>query len=103
MGDGMKRVLSMAAAAAVMAIPAAAQDGGLAGTCAGLPGSAEATCRTVAQAAESTQPQLGILIAGGNPILGTASTSGVRLGFLPRVTAGVRVNVVGARVPDITL
>jgi hypothetical protein len=103
MGDGMKRVLSTAAAAAVMAIPAAAQDGGLAATCAGLPGGAEETCRTVAQAAESTQPQLGILIAGGNPILGTASTSGVRLGFLPRVTAGMRVNVVGARVPDITL
>lgn len=97
----MKRISLAVASAALAAAPALAQDGGLAASCAGLPAEARETCVTVAQAAESTQPQLGILLAGGNPVLGTASTSGVRLGILPRVTAGVRLNVVGARVPDI--
>jgi len=97
----MKRISLAVASAALAAAPALAQDGGLAASCAGLPAEARETCVTVAQAAESTQPQLGILLAGGNPTLGTASTSGVRLGILPRVTAGVRLNVVGARVPDI--
>jgi hypothetical protein len=50
---------------------------------------------------DAAQPQLGILIAGGNPTLGTASTGGVRLGFLPRVSVTGRVNVVAARLPDI--
>ncbi len=97
----MKRISLAVASVALAAAPVAAQDGGLAASCAGLPAQAQETCATVAQAAESTQPQLGILLAGGNPTLGTASTSGVRLGILPRVTAGVRLNVVGARVPDI--
>jgi len=97
----MKRISLAVASVALAAAPALAQDGGLTASCAGLPAEAQETCRTVAQAAESTQPQLGILIAGGNPVLGTASTSGVRLGILPRVTAGVRLNVVGARFPDI--
>ncbi len=97
----MKRISLAVASVALAAAPALAQDGGLAASCGGLPAQARETCVTVAQAAESTQPQLGILLAGGNPVLGTASTSGVRLGLLPRVTAGVRLNVVGARVPDI--
>ncbi|HEU4453602.1 MAG TPA: hypothetical protein VFR81_11115, partial [Longimicrobium sp.] len=98
----MKRI-SLAVAAALVAGPGLAQDGGLAASCAGLPAEAQETCRVVAGAAEATQPQLGILLAGGNPVLGTASTSGVRLGILPRVTAGVRLNVVGARIPDIII
>jgi hypothetical protein len=43
----------------------------------------------------------GILMAGGNPTLGTASTGGVRLGLIPRVSLTGRINVVGARLPDI--
>ncbi|HLM67629.1 MAG TPA: hypothetical protein VK358_08890, partial [Longimicrobium sp.] len=55
----------------------------------------------VAQAVDAAQPQLGILLAGGNPTLGTASTGGVRLGLIPRVSLTARVNVVAARLPDI--
>ncbi len=61
----------------------------------------QSRCAAVAQAVDAAQPQLGILMAGGNPTLGTASTGGVRLGLLPRVSAGVRLNVVLARLPDI--
>ncbi len=59
------------------------------------------TCFTVAQAVESAQPQLGIVLTGGNPTLGTASTGGIRLGVLPRVSATAKVNVVFVRLPDI--
>ena len=55
----------------------------------------------VAQAVDAAQPQLGILMAGGNPTLGTASTGGVRLGLIPRVSLTGRLNLVGARLPDI--
>jgi hypothetical protein len=58
-------------------------------------------CLAVAQAAESAQPQLGILIAGGNPTLGTASPGGLRLGILPRVSATARLNLVLVRLPDL--
>ncbi|MEX2583518.1 MAG: hypothetical protein WD766_09595 [Gemmatimonadota bacterium] len=62
---------------------------------------AEASCIATAQAVTATQPLLGILIAGGNPTLGTAGSAGLRLGLLPRSSAGVRLNVIGVRVPDI--
>ena len=39
-------------------------------------------------------------IAGGNPTVG-GSGAGFRLGILPRVSAGVRLNVVAARLPNI--
>ncbi|HYJ80399.1 MAG TPA: hypothetical protein VEW03_12380, partial [Longimicrobiaceae bacterium] len=97
----MKRLIFAGLGLSLAAVPAAAQDSELAATCNGVPQQARETCLTVAQAAESAQPQLGILIAGGNPVLGTASTGGVRLGLVPRVSAGLRLNVVFARVPDI--
>jgi hypothetical protein len=58
-------------------------------------------CLMAAQAVESAQPQLGILTAGGNPTLGTASAGGLRFGFMPRVSATARLNLVFIRLPDI--
>ncbi len=66
-----------------------------------VPDSARDFCYTVAQAVESAQPQLGILIAGGNPTIGTATMGGINLPGLPRVNASAQVNVVFARLPDI--
>jgi hypothetical protein len=98
----MKRIFA-AALAAAFAAPLAAQND--IDTICGQQFSGNATlrerCAAVAQAVDAAQPQLGILMAGGNPTLGTASTGGVRLGLLPRVSAGVRLNVVLARLPDI--
>ncbi|HEX5726270.1 MAG TPA: bifunctional diaminohydroxyphosphoribosylaminopyrimidine deaminase/5-amino-6-(5-phosphoribosylamino)uracil reductase RibD [Longimicrobiaceae bacterium] len=86
-------------AMAVVASPAFAQDG-VAAACAGVPqGSPRDACITVAQALDAAQPQVGIALAGGNPELGTASTGGVRLGILPRVSLGLRGNVVATRLP----
>lgn len=98
----MKRIaFTVVAVGTLAAGPAAAQDRSLSAACAELPGQAQGVCLTVAQAGQAAQPQLGILIEGGNPVLGTASTSGVRLGVLPRVSASLRANGVLARVPNV--
>ena len=89
------------AAAALFAAPLAAQ-GDIDTVCnTGILAIAAEECTVVAQAVDAAQPQLGILMAGGNPTLGTASTGGVRLGLIPRVSLTGRINVVGARLPDI--
>jgi hypothetical protein len=92
--------MALAAAALVAAAPLAAQND-ISTVCTTVPAQAQDECAIVAQAVDAAQPQLGILMAGGNPILGTASTGGVRLGLIPRVSLTGRVNVVGARLPDI--
>jgi hypothetical protein len=100
----MKRSLFVLLFAGLAGVPAitAAQEG-LAAVCSQPEVSAEARdyCLVAAQALTSAQPQLGILLAGGNPTLGTASTGGLRLGFLPRVSATGKLNLVFVRLPDI--
>ncbi|HEX6911688.1 MAG TPA: hypothetical protein VF142_14900 [Longimicrobium sp.] len=94
------RQITLAAAALLCAAPLAAQND-IGTVCTAVPVPAAEECAIVAQAVDAAQPQLGILLAGGNPILGTASTGGVRLGLIPRVSLTGRVNVVAARLPDI--
>lgn len=94
------RKIAIAAAAALFAVPLAAQND-IETVCSGAPAPAQDECAIVAQAVDAAQPQLGILMAGGNPTLGTASTGGVRLGLIPRVSLTGRINVVAARLPDI--
>lgn len=96
-----KKTWALAAAAALFAAPAAAQNDIETVCTTGVPVVAVEECTIVAQAVDAAQPQLGILMAGGNPTLGTASTGGVRLGLIPRVSLTGRINVVGARLPDI--
>jgi hypothetical protein len=99
----MKRWMILAALAAFCVSPAAAQQSGLGELCGApeIPAAAREHCLVVAQAAESAQPQLGILVAGGNPTLGTAGAGGLRLGVLPRVSATGKVNFVMVRLPDV--
>src|SRR5688572_24630681 len=49
-----------------------------------------AFCQDVADASAILQPRLGIAVSGGNPVPGTASTMGMRIGTLPRVGIGIR-------------
>lgn len=83
--------------------PAAAQAFGPAAPCGrgDLPAGARETCLSVAQAVASVQPQLGILLAGGNPTLGSASTAGLRLGVAPGSGATGKVSFVPIRMPDV--
>jgi hypothetical protein len=96
----IKKTWALAATAALVAAPAAAQND-IGTVCQTIPVVAAEECAMVAQAVDAAQPQLGILMAGGNPTLGTASTGGVRLGLIPRVSLTGRINVIGARLPDI--
>lgn len=98
----MKRIVPIAVALGLSGAPALAQEGGAAAHCPTVPaGEPREICFTVAQALESAQPQVGILLAGGNPTLGTASTGGIRLGVLPRVSATAKANLVFVRLPDV--
>lgn len=98
----MRRIAGVALALGLWAAPAGAQETGAAAHCPGVPaGEPRDLCFTVAQALESAQPQVGILLAGGNPTLGTASTGGIRLGVLPRVSATAKANLVFIRLPDV--
>jgi hypothetical protein len=62
---------------------------------------AREACYVVAQAVTSAQPQLGVLMAAGNPTIGAASAGGIRLGVLPRFSISPKLNLVFVRVPDI--
>jgi hypothetical protein len=101
----MKRIALATLFSALLVSPASAQDEGLAGICSlpEVPAGARDYCAITAQAVTSAQPQLGILLAGGNPTLGTAGAGGLRLGILPRVNATAKVNLVLVRLPDILL
>lgn len=84
--------------------PASAQQEGLTAICdspAVEAAGAREACLATAQAVASSQPSLGIVIAGGNPTIGSAGASGLRLGILPRFSAGLRVTAVGVEIPDL--
>lgn len=99
----MRKVLWGSALLAAGFFPTAAlgQGRGLTAACATLDGNLETSCYVAAQAVHSAQPQLGILVSGGNPTLGAVTTGGLRLGVLPRVSATVKSNLVFARIPDL--
>src|SRR5690606_32299512 len=93
-------ILATIAAAA----PAEAQDTSLDAVCRDplvVSAGGEATCLAAAQAAVSGQSALGILIAGGNPILGGAEPGGLGLGVASRFTLGLRLQVVAVELPDL--
>jgi hypothetical protein len=58
-------------------------------------------CLAVAQAIVSGQPALGLLIGGGSPTVGPPTRPGLAFGLIPRTAAGLRLNVVPLRLPDI--
>jgi hypothetical protein len=99
---GLLAVLGLAAPPA-----ASAQGSALALRCAfrsaeaGVPDEVRAFCNLVAQGIEVIQPRIGLAAAGGNPVAGTASTLGMRLGRAPRVSVGGRLTAVRASLPPI--
>lgn len=56
-------------------------------------------CAQVVNSLSNVQPTVGIAFSGGNPVLGTATTFGTRLGLIPRVSLTARANVAFAEVP----
>jgi hypothetical protein len=60
-----------------------------------------ALCQDVVASVQLLQPDLGIALASGNPVLGTASPIGTKFRFIPRVFIGGRINFVWAGIPDV--
>lgn len=58
-------------------------------------------CRDAAAAVQALQPEAGMLMVGGNPVLGTASPLGTRFRFMPRLNVGLRINLVSLDLPDV--
>ncbi len=108
----MRRYATALAMLCICAAPARAQDE-LLETCAsatsqvdpGVPTAVLAEfqfmCAQVVNALANVQPSVGIAFSGGNPVLGTGTTLGKRLGFLPKISATARANVAFADVPDL--
>jgi len=58
-------------------------------------------CGQVVQAMSAVQPTVGMAFSGGAHTLGTATTLGLRLGMVPRISVTARVNAALADVPDL--
>ncbi len=104
----MRRYFTALVLVCACAVPARAQES-LLRDCAGalpsrgVPGDVvdqfQALCAQVVNAFSDVQPSVGIAFSGGNPVLGTGTTLGNRLGFLPRISVTARMNVAFAKVP----
>lgn len=95
---GLAAALALAAGSVLAPRPAAAQDA-LDAACATAPGPAE--CRLAAAAVRLIQPRVGLALFGGNPVPGTASTSGLRLAGVPRVGVSARLAAVPVELPPL--
>ena len=81
---------------------AAAQDDDADAACRSLvSASAISECRLAVGAARVIQPRLAAALFGGNPVPGTASTLGMRLGSLPRMSLAFRVTGAPTELPPI--
>jgi len=84
-------------------VQAQSGDNALSRACqqAALPPDDLGRCRDVVTAVQLLQPELGMVLAGGNPVLGTASPIGTKFRFIPRIHFGGRITFVGAAIPDV--
>lgn len=98
----MRLANAMAAAALALPVAAAGQSGALRAQCADAGTEArQAFCWNVADAAVILPTRVGIAATGGNPVPGAASTLGMRLGSLPRMSLGLRVTAAHTGLPPV--
>jgi hypothetical protein len=97
------RALAVAAIlVACTTVAAAAQSENLRAQCAPASRSAvRVLCENVADATVILQPRASLALTGGNPVPGTASTLGMRLGSMPRTSLGLRVTAASVSLPPI--
>ncbi len=109
----MHRIFALTIALLLIAMPVDAQDA-LLQSCATVPLTATPgpmpaqvenqfrfMCGQVVQAMTTVQPTVGVAFSGGAHTLGTATTLGLRLGAVPRLSVTARVNAALADVPDL--
>lgn len=99
---GLWRAAAGIGVLAVLTNAASAQDR-LRETCrtASAPADVREFCELAAYAVEPLEARLGIVSIGGNPVPGTASTFGPRIGPLPRVSAAARFTLARVELPPI--
>jgi hypothetical protein len=76
----------------VLALPVAAQEP----QCQNVNTQAQAACNTMVDATKAFHPLAGMIVSGGNPVLGTAAT----LGGFGHVSATLRVTAIKASLPN---
>jgi hypothetical protein len=88
----MHRYMPLLIVAALLARPVAAQD-----PCGGATTpQVHAACTTMVDATRAFHPLAGMIVSGGNPVLGTAGT----IGGFGHLSATVRVNAIKASLPN---
>lgn len=76
----------------VVALPVAAQEP----QCQNINAQAQAACNTMVDATKAFHPLAGMILSGGNPVLGSAGT----LGGFGHVSATLRINAIKASLPN---
>src|SRR5687768_16304942 len=101
--DPMRYRISAALLTCVLALPAIAAGQSLRQQCADRVQDAayRVLCSNLADAMQIVPPRIGIVASGGNPLQGTASTLGMRLGALPRMSLTARLSSVDVQLPGI--
>src|SRR5437773_3409650 len=91
-GGSMRRlgVIVLALASAVRGLSAQEPQ------CQNVNPQAQAACNTMVDATKAFHPLAGMIVSGGNPVLGTAGT----LGGFGHVSATLRVNAIKASLPN---
>lgn len=91
----MRRIGPIAAVLGIVGTPLLAQD-----ECAakGYSGTPRQVCQTAVDGIRVFHPWMGVLVSGGNPVIGTAATRG----GLPHLALTARVNAVKISLPDPT-
>lgn len=98
----MASVVVLGAAALLMPAPAHAQVSKLTDQCSAIPSDAgRRYCDLVGAAVVAMEPPIGIAAAGGNPVAGTASTVGMRMGATPRLSLIARAGGVLLQTPQV--
>ena len=91
---------SLVAAGIALAVAGgAAAQTELGGACAGATEPSE--CNLAAATAQVIQPRVGLALWGGNPVPGTGSTMGFRVGSSPRISGSLRFRVVPTTLPPL--
>jgi len=88
----MKSYMNALALLTVFALPLAAQEP----QCQNANAQAQAACNTMVDATKAFHPLAGMLVSGGNPVLGTAGT----LGGFGHISVAFRVNAIKASLPN---
>jgi len=88
----MKRYMMSLVLLSTVAAPVAAQEP----QCQSINAQAQAACNTMVDATKAFHPLAGMIVSGGNPVLGSAGT----LGGFGHVSATIRVNAIKASLPN---